>query len=44
MDDTRRRAFAKAAATTRPIGAFAALALDPVARARGFATAALLSD
>jgi hypothetical protein len=44
MDKTLRRAFAKAAATTRPIGAFAALALDPVARARGFATAALLSD
>jgi hypothetical protein len=44
MDDTERRALGRAAAAARPIGAFAAGALDPAARARGFATAALLSD
>ena len=36
--------MARAAATARPIGAFSAQALDPAARARGFATAALLAD
>ena len=41
MDDTKRRAFAGGA---RPIGAYAARALDPAARARGFATTALLSE
>lgn len=44
MDDTERRALARAAATARPIGAYAARALDPAARARGFATTALLSE
>jgi hypothetical protein len=44
MDDTERRALARAAAAARPIGAFAARALDPAARARGFATAALLGE
>src|SRR5262245_65866854 len=44
MDENQRRAFARAAAAARPIGAFSAQALDPTARARGFATAALLAD
>jgi hypothetical protein len=44
MDDTERRALARASSAARPIGAFAAGALDPAARARGFATAALLSE
>jgi len=44
MDDTERRALARAAGAARPIGAFAAGALDPAARARGFATAALFSE
>ena len=34
--------MARAAAAARPIGAYAARALDPAARARGFATTALL--
>lgn len=44
MDDKERKALARAAATARPIGAFAARALDPAARVRGFATTALLSE
>jgi hypothetical protein len=44
MQDNERRALAKAAATARPIGAFAANAFEPTARARGFATSALLSN
>jgi hypothetical protein len=44
MDDTQRRALARAASWARPIGAYAARALDPVARARGFATTAILSE
>jgi len=44
MDNTKRRAFARAAATARPIGAFTASALDRAARGRGFATSALLSQ
>lgn len=44
MDNSERRALAKASATARPIGAFTAAALDPAARARGFATAALLTN
>jgi hypothetical protein len=44
MDDTERRALARAASGARPIGAYAARALDPAARARGFATTALLSE
>jgi hypothetical protein len=43
MDNTKRR-FARTAVTARPIGAFTAQALDRAARARGFATAALLSQ
>ena len=42
--DTKRRAFARAAFTARPIGAFTARALDRAARGRGFATSALLSQ
>jgi hypothetical protein len=44
MDDNERKALARAGATARPIGAYAARALDPAARARGFATTALLSE
>jgi hypothetical protein len=44
MDDNERRALARAGAAARPIGAYAARALDPAARARGFATTALLSE
>lgn len=36
--------MARAAATARPIGAYAQRALDPAARARGFATTAILSE
>jgi hypothetical protein len=44
MDERERRSLARAATAARPIGAFSAQALDPAARARGFATAALLAD
>ena len=44
MQDNERRALAKAAAMARPIGAFVANAFEPAARARGFATSALLSN
>jgi hypothetical protein len=44
MDQNERRALARAASGARPIGAYAARALDPSARARGFATTALLSE
>ena len=44
MDDSERRALARAHAAPRPIGAYTARALDPAARARGFATAALLAE
>jgi hypothetical protein len=44
MDDTERKALAKAASGARPIGAYAARALDPSARVRGFATTTLLSE
>src|SRR3989337_573216 len=44
MDDTERRALARAASGARPVGAYASRALDPAARARGFATTALLSE
>jgi hypothetical protein len=44
MDHSERKALARAAATARPIGAYAARALDPAARARGFATTAILSE
>jgi hypothetical protein len=44
MDDSERRAWMRNSGWARPIGAYAARALDPAARARGFATTALLSD
>lgn len=44
MDDIERRALARAAATARPVGAYASRALAPAARARGFATTAILSE
>jgi hypothetical protein len=44
MDETERKALGRAASGPRPIGAYAARALDPSARARGFATTALLSE
>ena len=44
MDETERKALGRAAGAARPIGAYAARALDPSARARGFATTALLSE
>jgi hypothetical protein len=44
MDENERRALARAASGARPLGAFIARLLDPVARARGFATTTLLSE
>lgn len=44
MDENERRALGRAARGPRPIGAFAAAALDASARARGFATTTLLSE
>jgi len=44
MNETERKALARAASGPRPIGAYAVRALDPSARARGFATTALLSE
>ena len=42
MDDGERRAWTRNSSWARPIGAYAARALDPAARARGFATTALV--
>lgn len=44
MDHSERKALARAAAWARPIGAYAGRALDPSARARGFASTAILSE
>ena len=44
MDENERRAFKRAMGGARPVGAYTAKALDPAARARGFATMALLSE
>ena len=44
MNDSTRKLFARAAATARPIGAYASRTLDPAARARGFASTAILSE
>jgi hypothetical protein len=44
MNDTGRKAWTRHSSWARPIGAYAARALDPAARARGFATTALLSE
>ncbi|MBM3544010.1 MAG: DUF721 domain-containing protein [Alphaproteobacteria bacterium] len=44
MDENERKAFKWSMSGARPVGAYAAKALDPAARARGFATTALLSE
>jgi hypothetical protein len=44
MSDDGRRPFVKGASGAKAIGAFMARLLDPAARARGFATTALLSE
>ncbi len=44
MDHSERKALARGAATARPIGAYANRALDPAARARGFASTSILSE
>jgi hypothetical protein len=44
MDDSKRSAWTRNSSWARPIGAYAARALDPAARARGFATVGLLSE
>jgi hypothetical protein len=44
MDERERKSLARAAAVPRPIGAYAAGALDSAARARGFASTSLLSE
>jgi hypothetical protein len=43
MKDNERK-HARGGGGARPIGAFTARTLDPIARARGFATTAILSD
>jgi hypothetical protein len=44
MDDNDRKAWVKGARGATAIGAFVARMLDPIARARGFATTALLTE
>ena len=44
MPDDERKVWVKSASGARAIGAYVARMLDPVARARGFATTALLSE
>jgi hypothetical protein len=44
MSENARRAGLKFVGGARPVGAYVARALDPAARARGFATTALLAD
>ena len=44
MPDDERKVWVKSASGARPIGAYVARMLGPVARARGFATTALLSE
>jgi hypothetical protein len=44
MHDNERKAWVKGASGARAIGAYVARMLDPIARARGFATTALLSE
>jgi hypothetical protein len=44
MQNDERKIWVKSASGARAIGAYMARMLDPVARARGFATMALLSD
>jgi hypothetical protein len=44
MNEDRQKSWASAKSGARAIGSYVAKALDPAARARGFATTALLSD
>ena len=44
MSDNTQRAGVTFVGGARPVGAYVARALDPAARARGFATTALLAD
>jgi hypothetical protein len=44
MDERERKALAQASSGARPLGAYAVRALDPAARARGFASTALLTE
>jgi hypothetical protein len=44
MEENERKAWLKGPPGARPIGAFAGRMLDPIARARGFATTALFSE
>jgi hypothetical protein len=44
MHDNERKAWVKGASGARAISAYVARMLDPIARARGFATTALLSE
>ncbi|MGH6865016.1 MAG: DUF721 domain-containing protein [Methyloceanibacter sp.] len=44
MTENQRKAWIRAQSGARAIGSFAAKALDPAARARGFATTSLLTD
>jgi hypothetical protein len=44
MNENERKVPARAASGARPVGALIAKLLDPVARARGFATTTLLSQ
>ena len=44
MSETARKSGMKFVGGARPVGVYVARALDPAARARGFATTALLAD
>jgi hypothetical protein len=44
MQDNQRKAWQKGGNAAKAIGAYVARMLDPIARARGFATTALLSE
>lgn len=44
MQDNQRKAWQKGGSAAKAIGAYVARMLDPIARARGFATTALLSE
>jgi hypothetical protein len=44
MSETARKGWVKSGSAARAVGAYVARALDPVARARGFATTQLLSE
>jgi hypothetical protein len=44
MNENERRSLARQASGARAIGAYVARALDPAARARGFATTTLLNE